>query len=530
MFRWFSPFVLPQQAIEKLAAAGGQAQSLEEAGREDNLESPLLLIYPPPHGALGPPELLLNGYRRLLRLASRGQLIHLERLWNLPIENGKSLVGSEPPTTLASLEQPAPLQALVTLALLREVPALLDAYLDLELSSQLGGSQPDSDYLIRLREASPVEALLASLHDDRQEQNLARLQEENQSIREQLNHGYEELEQLMLAERSQQEQLLNLQRELELQRTRCQQWEQNSAEREAELQRGALALQEVSGRLAAEEERARQRQQTLEASERQADDLRRNLQQQERERETVQNEIAELHNEMEQLFLTERQNIAELDRLGRELQGVRRELADSEQERSAGRLTLEHLRNDFSTQEGLLARQSNQLGDCQSRLEQSVRELQETKQELERMQGLQAEIEYRSEREQALMAKRQSSLEQELGSLQECLQRDRIDLDQARERTERLLGSLHQTEEELEHYFLQSQHGRQLADAQRAQLQRAAGLLRRMAALKGIPAGSLPPPPIQIMALLEGYRHSLKRAERLLTREFFPGEAGSDSE
>jgi DNA repair exonuclease SbcCD ATPase subunit len=244
----------------------------------------------------------------------------------------------------------------------------------------------------------------------------------------------------------------------------------------------------------------------------------------------VQNEIAELHNEMEQLFLTERQNIAELDRLGRELQGVRRELADSEQERSAGRLTLEHLRNDFSTQEGLLARQSNQLGDCQSRLEQSVRELQETKQELERMQGLQAEIEYRSEREQALMAKRQSSLEQELGSLQECLQRDRIDLDQARERTERLLGSLHQTEEGLEHYFLQSQHGRQLADAQRAQLQRAAGLLRRMAALKGIPAGSLPPPPIQIMALLEGYRHSLKRAERLLTREFFPGEAGSDSE
>jgi hypothetical protein len=334
----------------------------------------------------------------------------------------------------------------------------------------------------------------------------------------------------MLAERSQQEQLLNLQRELELQRTRCQQWEQNSAEREAELQRGALALQEVSGRLAAEEERARQRQQTLEASERQADDLRRNLQQQERERETVQNEIAELHNEMEQLFLTERQNIAELDRLGRELQGVRRELADSEQERSAGRLTLEHLRNDFSTQEELLARQSNQLGDCQSRLEQSVRELQETKQELERMQGLQAEIEYRSEREQALMAKRQSSLEQELGSLQECLQRDRIDLDQARERTERLLGSLHQTEEELEHYFLQSQHGRQLADAQRAQLQRAAGLLRRMAALKGIPAGSLPPPPIQVMALLEGYRHSLKRAERLLGREVFSGEASRISE
>jgi hypothetical protein len=37
-----------------------------------------------------------------------------------------------------------------------------------------------------------------------------------------------------------------------------------------------------------------------------------------------------------------------------------------------------------------------------------------------------------------------------------------------------------------------------------------------MAVLKGLAGGQMPPPPIQVIALLEGYRHSLKRAERLL--------------
>ncbi len=62
------------------------------------------------------------------------------------------------------------------------------------------------------------------------------------------------------------------------------------------------------------------------------------------------------------------------------------------------------------------------------------------------------------------------------------------------------------------------------------QLQRAAGLLQRMAVLKGMSAGALPPPPIQVMALLEGYRHSLKRAERLLRGVGGDGgEGGKDS-
>ena len=56
------------------------------------------------------------------------------------------------------------------------------------------------------------------------------------------------------------------------------------------------------------------------------------------------------------------------------------------------------------------------------------------------------------------------------------------------------------------------------------------GLLQRMAVLKGMSAGALPPPPIQVMALLEGYRHSLKRAERLLRGVGGDGgEGGKDS-
>jgi hypothetical protein len=62
------------------------------------------------------------------------------------------------------------------------------------------------------------------------------------------------------------------------------------------------------------------------------------------------------------------------------------------------------------------------------------------------------------------------------------------------------------------------------------QIQRAAGLLHRMAVLKGMSPGALPPPPIQVMALLEGYRHSLKRAERLLRGAGgVEGEGGRDS-
>jgi hypothetical protein len=75
---------------------------------------------------------------------------------------------------------------------------------------------------------------------------------------------------------------------------------------------------------------------------------------------------------------------------------------------------------------------------------------------------------------------------------------------------------LRQSCEQLEEYFLANQNGRSLIEAQGEQLQRASLLLQRMALLRGIGIGKLPRASIQLLALLEGYRHSLKRAERLI--------------
>lgn len=141
-----------------------------------------------------------------------------------------------------------------------------------------------------------------------------------------------------------------------------------------------------------------------------------------------------------------------------------------------------------------------QLHHVQEGLENSFKAHQQAQKD-----QLQANREFQSKREQQLMAERQADLE-------------------------KVLAALHQTEEELEHYFLQTQHGRQLVDAQQVQLQRGAALLRRMAALKGVTTGYPLSQPIQVMALLEGYRQSLKRAERLLGREVFSGEASRISE
>jgi chromosome segregation ATPase len=63
------------------------------------------------------------------------------------------------------------------------------------------------------------------------------------------------------------------------------------------------------------------------------------------------------------------------------------------------------------------------------------------------------------------------------------------------------------------HQVLEQQN---LAAAQLQQLRRASALLWRLSNIKGVPGTGSAVPTLQLLALLEGYRHSLKRAERLL--------------
>ncbi|MEY4807333.1 MAG: hypothetical protein RLZZ206_1722 [Cyanobacteriota bacterium] len=488
MFRWFSPFALPQQVLEQLSASGGCIWSPEEGAPEAETATSLLVIYPPPHAALGPTALLLAGYQKLHALKAKGHLLHLERLLAHPVETWNRLFSPESPPLPPSfsLEKPAPLQALITLALLRERPTLLDAYLDLELSSDLGGSPPDSEYALRLRESSSVEALLDALHDEAEQ--------------------YET--------RQQQDQLAAQQEKSLL----------------AELESRAQQLEDANNRLTVETVRTLHVQQALEASDRMVLDLRRQLQELDQAHVAQQQELEDLHTELEQLFYSERQKIQSLDRLEQEAQVLRKGLGECEERRRADHIKLEQIQNDYVAQEALVVSQKDQLRVSHIRLEESLQSLLDKEIELERLRILQAETDFQGKREQKLMVERQVDLEKELGTLRGSLQRDSANLEQVREDNQHLLGALHETEEELEHYFLQTQHGRQLMDAQQLQLQRAAALLQRMAALKGITTGVPISPPIQVMALLEGYRHSLKRAERFLGREVFSGEASRISE
>jgi hypothetical protein len=85
----------------------------------------------------------------------------------------------------------------------------------------------------------------------------------------------------------------------------------------------------------------------------------------------------------------------------------------------------------------------------------------------------------------------------------------------ARERCEGVLEQLEQTQVDLELTYQDRQAQHQLNEAQAAAIGEAAQLLRRLAALRGMPTEQASTS-VQVMALLEGYRHSLKRAERLL--------------
>jgi chromosome segregation ATPase len=821
MFRWFSPFALPQQVLEQLSASGGCIWSPEEGAPEAETATSLLVIYPPPHAALGPPALLLAGYQKLHALRAEGHLLHLERLLAHPVGTWNRLFSPEPPPLPPSfsLEKPAPLQALITLALLRERPALLDAYLDLELSSDLGGSPPDSEYALRLRESSSVEALLDALRDEaeqherrQQQEQLAAQQEKG--VRAELESRARELEEathrlsaetektrqgqqaLEDSERlaadlrqhltEQEGEVDRLRAELGQHKQHQQLLEQLAAQQEksflAELESRAQQLEEANNRLSVETERTRHVQQALEASEFLVLDLRRQLQELEQAHVAQQQELEDLHTELEQLIYSERQNVESLDRLEQEAQVLRKGLRESAERRRADHIKLDQIQNELVTHEALVVSQNDQLAELQAqrqgleencaalqvslenllvehqtlqadvaqirqerdslkaghdlavdqcnqldaqvrikverclelesqladhqrreadledalqqmlqqasalesqrdqlqqshesqlnaleqsaqqraelqaqrqgleencaalqvslknlqvehqalqvdaaqirqerdsfkaghdlavdqcnqldaqvrikvercleletqladhqrseadledalqqmqqqastlesqrdqlqqshesqqtaleqsaqqlreshtRLEESLQSLLDKEIELERLRVLQAETDFQGKREQKLLMERQVDLEKELDTLRGSLQRDSANLEHFREENQHLLGALHETEEELEHYILQTQHARQLMDAQQLQLQRAAVLMQRMAALKGITVGVPISPPIQVMALLEGYRHSLKRAERLLGREVFSGEASRISE
>ena len=163
MSHWFSPFPLPEIVVVQLEQAG--LEPVTELSVEQ--EEPVLLLYNTPDRLLATTDLessaLLDGYRTLLEAPATSPRLTVWRLAALDAgQLGKILSGDPPPVFSADLPppEPEPLAALVTAAVCRSVPGLLDAYLDLELQALMGGGEPDSAYVRRLQSRISSEGLL----------------------------------------------------------------------------------------------------------------------------------------------------------------------------------------------------------------------------------------------------------------------------------------------------------------------------------------------------------------------------------
>lgn len=195
---WFSPFHLPEAIVRQLE---------ERAWLAWNGQSPppegLVLIYLPPHAVLQDPQKLLAGYEQLKGMASLGVLKRAEH----PL-------ASDPAAASPALAAPRPLEALVALTILREWPAVLDSYLDIELMADLGEQTPDTDYIQRLRKHCRIPPLLQELDNNairqrasqlRQEFHQQQLQRLEQELGESRQDNHRSLEQLQeLDQRSRQ--------------------------------------------------------------------------------------------------------------------------------------------------------------------------------------------------------------------------------------------------------------------------------------------------------------------------------------
>ena len=189
MFDWFSPFELPSAITDQLRDAGGTPRDPATAPQERE-PRPLALIYLPPDTALLPPEQLRAAYDQILASAPEGELWHVARLTalcrlavdghpsdpsgsqpNLSPGNYQAIVTRQLPSDF-ELPSPDTVRALVALEYCRDYPALLDRYLDLELTSNLAGTKPDLQYKDRLRSCYSIDTLLATLNDKELERQL----------------------------------------------------------------------------------------------------------------------------------------------------------------------------------------------------------------------------------------------------------------------------------------------------------------------------------------------------------------------
>ena len=510
---------------------------------------PVLLLYDPPDRLLASSDLdgpgLLEGYRVLLAAPANAPRLTVWRLAALDAEElGRVVCGDmlrERSIDFAPPE-PDPLAALVSVALCRSVPGLLDAYLDLELQALLVGGEPDSGYMRRLQSSFSAEELLAAWRTagvltlqvaelGEQLEQSRRLLKEKENALAAVNQELEQQEMAGKEARGEAElSLLQLQQVQEHYFLRSRSSDQELAAQAAALLDAEARGKEQGARLTVlEAEVVQLRRERDEAFQGREQQVKRMAEVQEElssqaeafaeVREEAEFNLVQLHKvqeELEHYFLSSRgqdQQVAaqaagllraevsvkeqgarlvvleaEVVQLGRERdeacqgrvqQGMR--LAELEQQLSSKAVELTEVGQRLHSRDQLVGAQAAAL------LQAEVR----GKEQGARLVVLEAEVvQLGRERTEATQGheqqgKRMVEMEQELSSKAEALR-------EAKEEGERHLLQLQQVQEELEHYFMHSRSSDELVAAQAEQNGRAFALLGRMLQLRSAPGGWLP--------------------------------------
>ena len=470
MPHWFSPFTVPAKVWAQLERAGVEpvrGLPLEEG-------EPVLLLYDPPDRLLASSDLdgpgLLEGYRALLAAPANAPRLTVWRLAALDAEElGRVVCGDmlrERSIDFAPPEpEPDPLAALVSVALCRSVPGLLDAYLDLELQALLVGGEPDSGYMRRLQSSFSAEELLPAWRTagvlslqvaelGEQLEQSRRLLKEKENALAAVNQELEQQEMAGKEARGEAElSLLQLQQVQEHYFLRS-----RSSDQELAAQAAALLDAEVRGK----EQGARLT--VLEA------------------------EVVQLRRERDEAFQGREQQVKRMAEVQEELSSQAEAFAEVREEAEFNLVQLhkvqEELEHYFLSSRGQDQQVAAQAAGL-LRAEVSVKE------QGARLVVLEAEVvQLGRERTEATQGheqqgKRMVEMEQKLSSKAEALR-------EAKEEGERHLLQLQQVQEELEHYFMHSRSSDELVAAQAEQNGRAFALLGRMLQLRSAPGGWLP--------------------------------------
>ena len=210
---WTSPFSVPEPLQKRLVAAGWS----QWQGALEDLPAAGVVLYAAPDQLLAGSTLSLDavieGYSALLALQPWPRLMLGARLELCT--DAHLAAGAEEFLEAVALPTPDPLAAAVCSALAERAPALIDAYLDLELRADLLGDEPDVAYRQRLRQACQEGDLLQAWRSpsalqvelqvelDALQSQLAEAREEAELTLLQLHEVQEELEHYFLLARGQ---------------------------------------------------------------------------------------------------------------------------------------------------------------------------------------------------------------------------------------------------------------------------------------------------------------------------------------